>query len=196
MSSQITVTVDGASRSVERGTRIRDVLLDGPRKIRDIVAAKLDGKVVDLSLPLEADATIEPILTDSAEGIDVLRHSTAHLMAMAVQALYPGTEVTIGPVIEDGFFYDFAPKSPFTVDDLPKIEAKMKEFAKADLRVYRTMMPKAEAIEKFRAIGEKYKVEIIEGIPEDPSPYTARASGWIYVAGRTFPRPATSRHSS
>src|SRR5271155_4499700 len=167
MSSQITVTVDGASRSVERGTRIRDVLLDGPRKIRDIVAAKIDGKVVDLSLPLEADATVEPIVTDSPEGIDVLRHSTAHLMAMAVQALHPGTEVTIGPVIEDGFFYDFAPKTPFTVDDLPKIEAKMKEFAKADLRVYRTVVPKAEAIEKFRALGEKYKVEIIEGIPDD-----------------------------
>ncbi len=167
MSSQITVTVDGAGRSVERGTRIRDVLLDGPRKIRDIVAAKVGGKVVDLSLPLEADATVEPVLTDSAEGIDVLRHSTAHLMAMAVQALYPGTEVTIGPVIEDGFFYDFAPKAPFTVDDLPKIEAKMKEFAKADLRVYRTVVPKGEAIEKFRALGEKYKVEIIEGIPED-----------------------------
>ncbi|HLI80806.1 MAG TPA: threonine--tRNA ligase, partial [Candidatus Binataceae bacterium] len=167
MSSQITVTVDGAGRSVERGTRIRDVLLNGPRKIRDIVAAKLDGKVVDLSIPLEADATIEPVLTDSAEGIDVLRHSTAHLMAMAVQALYPGTEVTIGPVIEDGFFYDFAPKTPFTVDDLPKIEAKMKEFAKADLRVYRTVLPKPEAIERFRALGEKYKVEIIEGIPDD-----------------------------
>lgn len=167
MSSQIAVTVDGANRSVERGTRIRDVLLDGPRKIRDIVAAKLDGKVVDLSIPLEVDATIEPVLTESAEGIDVLRHSTAHLMAMAVQALYPGTEVTIGPVIEDGFFYDFAPKTPFTVEDLPKIEAKMKEFAKADLRVYRTVVPKAEAIDKFRALGEKYKVEIIEGIPDD-----------------------------
>jgi len=167
MSSQITVTVDGASRSIERGTRIRDVLLEGPRKIREIVAAKLDGKVVDLSLPLNNDAAIEPILTDSAEGVDVLRHSTAHLMAMAVQALYPGTEVTIGPVIEDGFFYDFAPKTPFTVDDLPKIEAKMKELAKADLRVYRTEMPRAEAIEKFRAMGEKYKVEIIEGIPEN-----------------------------
>ena len=149
MSSQITVTVNGASRSVERGTRIRDVLLDGPRKIRDIVAAKIGDKVVDLSLPLEADATIEPVLTDSTDGIEVLRHSTAHLMAMAVQSLYPGTEVTIGPVIEDGFFYDFAPKTPFTVDDLPKIEAKMKEFAKADLRVYRSVVPKSEAIEKF-----------------------------------------------
>src|SRR5579872_64490 len=149
MSSQITVTVDGASRRVERGTRIRDVLLEGPRKIREIVAAKLDGKVVDLSLPLNDDAAIEAILTDSPEGIDVLRHSTAHLMAMAVQALYPGTEVTIGPVIEDGFFYDFAPKTPFTVEDLPKIEAKMKEFAKADLRVYRTVLPKAEAMRSF-----------------------------------------------
>src|ERR1700683_2788247 len=166
MSSQITVTVDGASRCIERGTRIRDVLLEGPRKIREIVAAKLHDKFVDLSLPLNDDAAIEPILTDSPEGVDVLRHSTAHLMAMAVQALYPGTEVTIGPVIEDGFFYDFAPKMPFTVDDLPKIEAKMKELAKADLRVYRSEMPRAEAIEKFRAMGEKYKVEIIEGIPE------------------------------
>src|SRR5271163_177825 len=167
MSSQITVTVDGASRSVERGTRIRDVLLDGPRKIRDIVAAKIDGKVVDLSLPLEADATVEPIVTDSPEGIDVLRHSTAHLMAMAVQALHPGTEVTIGPVIEDGFFYDFAPKTPFTVDDLPKIEAKMRELVKADHKIHRTEVSREEAVRKFSAMGEKYKVEIINEA-EDP----------------------------
>jgi threonyl-tRNA synthetase len=167
MSSQITVTLDGATRSVESGTRIRDVLKDGPRRIREIVAAKVNGKLVDLSLPLNDDVAIEPVLTDSPEGVEVLRHSTAHLMAMAVQALYPGTEVTIGPVIEDGFFYDFAPKTPFTVDDLPKIESRMKELSKADLRVERTEVPRAEAIEKFRAMGENYKVEILEGIPED-----------------------------
>src|SRR5579862_282276 len=167
MSSQITVTVDGAGRSVERGTRIRDVLLNGPRKIRDIVAAKIDGKVVDLSIPLETDTTIEPILTDSAAGIDVLRHSTAHLMAMAVQSLYPGTQVTIGPVIEDGFFYDFAPAAPFTVEDLPKIEAKMRELAKADHKIQRTEIPREDAMRKFSSMGEKYKVEIIQGIPDD-----------------------------
>ena len=134
---------------------------------REVVAARLDGKLVDLSRPIEADATLEPIKADSAEGLDVLRHSTAHLMAQAVQSLYPGTEVTIGPTIEDGFFYDFAPPTPFTVDDLPKIEAKMSEFAKADLHVYRAEVARAEAIEHFRAMGEHYKVEIISGIPDD-----------------------------
>jgi threonyl-tRNA synthetase len=166
MSSQVTVTVDGASRPVARGTPVREVLLDG-RRNRDLIAARVNGKVVDLSRPLEHDATIEPIPTDSPEGLEVLRHSTAHLMAMAVQALYPGTEVTIGPVIEDGFYYDFAPKTPFTVEDLPKIEAKMRELAKANLPVERIEVPRAEAIEKFRAMGEHYKVEILEGIPED-----------------------------
>ena len=166
MSSQVTVTLDGASRSVPRGTPVKEVLLDG-RKSRDVVAARVNGKVVDLSRPLEEDAKVEPIPTDSPEGIEVLRHSTAHLMAMAVQALYPGTEVTIGPVIEDGFYYDFAPKTPFTAEDLPKIEARMRELAKANLPVERIEVPRAEAIEKFRAMGEHYKVEILEGIPED-----------------------------
>src|SRR5208337_3315441 len=97
----------------------------------------------------------------------VLRHSTAHLMAQAVQALYPGTQVTIGPTIEDGFFYDFAPAKPFTVDDLPKIEAKMRELAKADLKVERLEMERDEAIKLFEGMGEGYKVEILKGIPED-----------------------------
>src|SRR5208337_2889460 len=165
MSSEITVTVESEARSVPRGIRVRELVkpADGKKPI----GARVNGKLVDLSRAIEQDAQVEPIFSDSPEGIDVLRHSTAHLMAQAVQALYPGTQVTIGPTIEDGFFYDFAPAKPFTVDDLPKIEAKMKEFAKADLRVYRTVVPKAEAIEKFRALGEKYKVEIIEGIPDD-----------------------------
>jgi threonyl-tRNA synthetase len=165
MSSDITVKVNGESRTVARGTRVREVLTGIPGK--DLVAAKLNGKTVDLTRPIDADATVEPVLAESAEGLDVIRHSTAHLMAMAVQALYPGTQVTIGPVIEDGFFYDFAPQTPFTVEDLPKIEAKMKELAKADFKVERTEVPRAEAIKTFAAMGEKYKVEIIEGIPDD-----------------------------
>ncbi len=148
-----------------RGTPVRDVLLDGNKR-RDIVAARVNGKLVDLSRTLEEDATVEAVTADSPDGIDVLRHSTAHLMAMAVQELYPGTQVTIGPTIEDGFYYDFAPRTPFTVEDLPKIEAKMRELAKANHRVERLEVPRDDAIAKFRAMGEQYKVEILEGIPE------------------------------
>ncbi len=120
MGAEITVTFDGGSRTVARGTRARDVF-DG-KLGRDVVAARVNGTLVDLSRPVEQDASVEPVAADSPDGIDVLRHSTAHLMAQAVQTLYPGTQVTIGPTIEDGFYYDFAPPRPFTVDDLPKIE--------------------------------------------------------------------------
>ena len=165
MSAKVNVSLDGQLRSVPRGTTVSEVL-DGARG-RDVVAARLNGKLVDLSHPIEDDATLEPVKADSPEGIDVLRHSTAHLMAQAVQTLYPGTQVTIGPTIEDGFFYDFAPPTPFTVDDLPKIEAKMRELAKADLKVERVEVARAEAIERFAAMGEHYKVEILSGIPDD-----------------------------
>ena len=165
MTAELKVTLGGQTRAVARGTRV-DQLLDGART-RDIVAARVNGKVVDLSRALTEDASVEPVHAESRDGLEVVRHSTAHLMAMAVQALFPGTQVTIGPVIEDGFFYDFAPSRPFTPDDLPKIEAKMREIAKANLRIERTEVPRAEAIEKFRALGEHYKVEIIAGIPDD-----------------------------
>ncbi|MGB0062506.1 threonine--tRNA ligase [Candidatus Binatus sp.] len=165
MSSDVTVTLGGESRVVSAGTIVRDLLKDVPS--RDLVAARIDGKVVDLTRKLEHDASVEPVLAESPEGLDVIRHSTAHLMAMAVQSLYPGTQVTIGPVIEDGFFYDFAPATPFTLEDLPKIEAKMRELAKADHKITRTEVPRAEAVAKFAAMGEQYKVEIINEA-EDP----------------------------
>ncbi len=165
MSAEISVTVDGATIRVPRGTRVRDLLKASGG--RDLVAARVNGKVVDLSRALDSDGTVEPLAADSPEGLEVIRHSTAHLMAMAVQKLYPGTQVTIGPVIEDGFFYDFAPPAPFTPEDLPKIEAKMKELAKADLKIERSEVARADAIKTFGAMGEKYKVEIIEGIPDD-----------------------------
>ena len=165
MSSEVTVTLNGESRVVPVGTIVRDVLSGIPS--RDLVAARVDGKVVDLTGKLERDASVEPVLADSPEGLEVIRHSTAHLMAMAVQSLYPGTQVTIGPVIEDGFFYDFAPAAPFTVEDLPKIEAKMRELVKADHKIQRTEVSREDAIRKFSAMGEKYKVEIIQGIPDD-----------------------------
>ena len=165
MSSDVTVTLGRDSRVVPAGTIVRDLLKDIPSK--DLVAARIDGKVVDLTRKLEHDATVEPVLAETPEGLDVIRHSTAHLMAMAVQSLYPGTQVTIGPVIEDGFFYDFAPATPFTLEDLPKIEAKMRELAKADHKITRTEVPRAEAVAKFSAMGENYKVEIINEA-EDP----------------------------
>src|ERR1700686_2410142 len=165
MSSDVTVTLGGESRVVPVGTIVRDVLKDVPS--RDLVAARVDGKVVDLTRKLEHDAAVEPVTADSPEGLEVIRHSTAHLMAMAVQALYPGTQVTIGPVIEDGFFYDFAPATPFTLEDLPKIEAKMRELAKADHKIQRTEVGREDAIREFSSMGESYKVEIIKGISDD-----------------------------
>ncbi|MFZ0245296.1 threonine--tRNA ligase [Candidatus Binatus sp.] len=165
MSSQVTVTLNGESRVVPVGTIVRDVLDGIPS--RELVAARVNGKVVDLTRKLEHVASVEPVLADSPEGLEVIRHSTAHLMAMAVQSLYPGTQVTIGPVIEDGFFYDFAPPAPFTVEDLPKIEAKMRELVKADHKIQRTEVSREDAIRRFSAMGEKYKVEIIQGIPDD-----------------------------
>jgi len=165
MSSEVTVTLSGESRVVPVGTIVRDVLSGIPS--RELVAARVNGKVVDLTGKLEHDASVEPVLADSPDGLEIIRHSTAHLMAMAVQSLYPGTQVTIGPVIEDGFFYDFAPAAPFTVEDLPKIEARMRELVKADHKIQRTEVSREDAIRKFSAMGEKYKVEIIQGIPDD-----------------------------
>ena len=165
MGAEVTVTIDGRVRTVARGTSAREVF-DG-KLGRDIIAARVNGKLVDLSRSLEQDATVEAVAADSPDGLDILRHSTAHMMAQAVQSLYPGTQVTIGPTIEDGFFYDFAPLQPFTVDDLPKIEQKMRELAKADLKVERIEVPREEAISTFERMGEKYKVEIILGIPDD-----------------------------
>ncbi|MGH7812604.1 MAG: threonine--tRNA ligase [Candidatus Binataceae bacterium] len=165
MSSEITVTVGAESRTFPEGVPVREALKDLPS--RDLVAARVDGKLVDLTHQLHHDAAVEPILAESPAGLDVIRHSTAHLMAMAVQQLYPGTQVTIGPVIEDGFFYDFAPATPFTVEDLPKIEAKMRELAKADLKVERTEAAREDAIRQFAGMHENYKVEILQSIPED-----------------------------
>src|SRR6266853_3032743 len=160
MTSEVVVTFNGATHPVPRGTRVRELLksVDGSGKP---IAARLNGKLVDLSRQIDSDAKLELITAESPEGVDVLRHSTAHLMAQAVQSLYPGTQVTIGPTIEDGFFYDFAPPAPFTVDDLPKIEAKMRELAKANFKVERVEVARAEAIERVAAMGEHYKVEIL-----------------------------------
>ena len=157
---------DGKSVDVRSGTRIDEIASSaGVRKTA--IAAKVDGRSVDLAGTLDKDCALEFILPDSRDGLDVLRHSTAHLMAQAVQSLFPGTQVTIGPTIEDGFYYDFKSDRTFSPEDLELIEKRMQELAKADLKVVREELPRSEAIELFRKMGEDYKVQIIEGIPEE-----------------------------
>jgi len=139
----------------------------GERRLGEAIAARVDDTVVDLGRVLTADAVVAPVFADSPDGIAVLRHSTAHLMAHAVKRLFPATQVTIGPVIEGGFYYDFKRDRPFTPEDLERIEGVMRELAAADHPVTRSEVAKAEAIELFRRLGEEYKVEIIAGIPDE-----------------------------
>ena len=156
---------DGSAVDVRPGTRVVELAASAGAK--NLVAAKIDGQVVDLNRVLEKDCAVEWVAPESADGLDVLRHSTAHLMAQAVQSLFPGTQVTIGPTIADGFYYDFKRDQAFSPDDLELIEKRMQELVKANLKVVREELPRAEAIELFRKMGEAYKVEIIEGIAAD-----------------------------
>ena len=157
---------DGKSVEIPRGTRI-DEIAPGVATNGNIIAAKMDGCPVDLSRRLDSDCSLTWVSIDSPDGLDVLRHSTAHLMAQAVQSLFPGTQVTIGPTIEDGFYYDFKRDRAFTPEEIEKIEARMEEIAKANLKVTREEMPRIQAIELFRAMGEDYKVAIIEDLPDE-----------------------------
>ena len=157
-----------ATAPADASSSAREQIARRDRKAADkAVAARIDGKLVDLSTAVDGDASVEPVLPDSRDGLEVIRHSTAHLLAQAVQELFPGTQVTIGPVIEDGFYYDFVRVEPFTPDDLKKIEKKMKEIVSRNLQVTRHEMSKSEAVQIFTAMGESYKVEILEGIPDD-----------------------------
>jgi threonyl-tRNA synthetase len=157
---------DGTSVEIDHGTRIDEIArsqgING-----NIIAAKIDGRAVDLSRQLENDCSLAWVSIDSPDGLDVLRHSAAHLMAQAVQSLFPGTQVTIGPTIEDGFYYDFKRDRAFTPEEIEKIESRMEEIAKSNLKVTREEMPKRQAIELFRRMGEDYKVAILEDIPDD-----------------------------
>ena len=129
------------------------------------LAAKLNGEVIDLHRPLFADGALEIVTRKSADALDIIRHDAAHVMAEAVQELFPGTQVTIGPAIENGFYYDFGRDTPFTTDDLAKIEAKMKEIVARNEAFTREEWPRDEAIKHFEGIGEKYKAEIIRDLP-------------------------------
>src|SRR6266508_4327700 len=157
---------DGKAVDVRPGSRIAEVVASAGLK-KDIIAAKVNGRPVDLQHALESDCAVELVSPNSAEGLDILRHSTAHLMAQAVQNLFPGTQVTIGPTIEDRFYYDFKRDKVFSPEELEQIEKRMQELARANLTITREEMPHAQAIDLFRKMGEDYKVEIIEGIPDE-----------------------------
>jgi threonyl-tRNA synthetase len=133
----------------------------------NVIAAKIDGVAVDLDRALSRDCTLDWISLNSPEGLDILRHSTAHLMAQAVQSLFPGTQVTIGPTIEDGFYYDFKRDKSFTPEEIEKIEARMRDLAAQDLKVSREEIARENAVELFRRMGEEYKVAILQEIPEE-----------------------------
>jgi threonyl-tRNA synthetase len=157
---------DGSQRRYENPVTVAQVASDiGPGLAKAALAGKVDGKLVDTSYVIDRDAAVSIVTARDPEGLEILRHSTAHLLAQAVQSIYPDAQVTIGPVIEDGFYYDFAFSRAFTPDDLEKFEARMRELVKADLPVSRRVMPRDEAVALFRKLGEHYKAEIIASIP-------------------------------
>ena len=171
---------DGSSKSFPGPVTVAEIASSiGAGLARAALAGKVNGKLVDTSYRVDADADVSIVTPKSPEGLDILRHSTSHLMAQAVQELFPGAQVTIGPVIENGFYYDFSYKRPFTPEDLAAIEKKMAEIVKADLPVHRKVMARDEAVKHFLNIGEKYKAEIIGAIPAN-EPISLYGQGdWI-----------------
>ena len=156
---------DGSTRELEQGATVYDLAASiGAGLAKASIAGKLDGRLVDLKSSLQDGAKVEIITDKSPEALEIIRHSTSHLMAQAVKMLFPKAKVTIGPAIENGFYYDFDVDAPFSPEDLEKIEAKMKELAKADMNVERRVLSKADAIKLFKEMGEEYKVELIEDI--------------------------------
>jgi len=171
---------DGSQKSFSGPVTAAEVASSiGAGLARAALAAKVDGKLVDLSHRIESDADLAIVTERDPEGVEVLRHSTAHLLAQAVKELFPEAQVTIGPVIENGFYYDFAYKRPFTPEDLAAIEKRMAEIAKKDLPVVRKEMPRDEAIRFFSGLGEKYKAEIIAAIPEKETISLYGQGNWI-----------------
>ncbi len=167
--NQIKVTLpDGGAREYPAGTTLMDIAKSiSPRLGREALAAKVDGRLADLGLPLERDAAVEILTFDDEEGRQVYRHSTAHVMAQAVQKLFPGVGLAIGPAIADGYYYDFDPREPFVPEDLARIEKEMEAIIKADLPFERAELSRADALDMFKKAGQAYKIELIEDLPED-----------------------------
>jgi threonyl-tRNA synthetase len=170
---------DGSRREFPGPVTVAEVAASiGPGLAKAAIAGKVDGKVVDTSFTIERDAPVAIVTAKDADGLDVIRHSTAHLLAYAVKELFPEAQVTIGPVIENGFYYDFSYKRPFTPEDLVAIEKRMAELAAKDEPVVRRVLPRDAAVEHFKSIGEHYKAEIIASIPENEDVSLYREGGF------------------
>lgn len=163
----ISITLpDGSKKEFEGPVTVKEVAASiGAGLAKAAIAGKVNGKLVDTSYPITEDATLSIVTDKDPEGLDIIRHSTSHLMAQAVKEIFPGSQVTIGPVIENGFYYDFSLPRPLTMEDLPVIEKKMDELVKKDLPIVREEMERDKAVEFFKSIGEDYKAEIIASIP-------------------------------
>jgi threonyl-tRNA synthetase len=171
---------DGSVREIEKpvdGLAFAESIAKSLAK--KAVAIKIDGQMKDLSTVIEKDAEVEIVTRETPDGVDLLRHDASHVMAEAVQELFPGTQVTIGPVIENGFYYDFARAEPFKAEDLEKIEARMREIVDRDEKITREVWDRDEAVEYFKKIGEIYKAEIIASIPGDEPVSIYRQGNWL-----------------
>ncbi len=184
---------DGSVRRFDQPVAVRDIAAAiGAGLARAALAGKVDGKLVDTSYVVDRDAAVAIVTDRDPEGLDVIRHSTAHLLAYAVKELFPDAQVTIGPVIDDGFYYDFAYKRPFTPEDLAAIEQRMAELAKKDEPVVRSEMPRDDAVKFFEGMGEHYKAEIIASIPSNEPISLYREGGFVDLC-RGPHVPATGR---
>ncbi|MBS0295163.1 MAG: threonine--tRNA ligase [Proteobacteria bacterium] len=180
---------DGAVRQYPLGATGYDVAQSiAPSLAKRAALIKLDGELRDVNRPIERGGAFEIIMRDSPEALETIRHDTAHVLAEAVQELFPGTQVTIGPSIEDGFYYDFAREEPFSIEDFPKIEAKMREIVDRDAKIVREEWDRDEAIKLFEAKGETYKAEIIRDLPAGETITLYRQGDWVDLCrGPHFP---------
>src|SRR5690606_41928736 len=157
---------DGSQKKFDQPVTVAEVAASiGAGLARAALAGRVNGKLVDTSYRIADDATLAIVTDKDPDALELIRHSTAHLLGHAVKELFPEAQVTIGPVIEDGFYYDFSYSRPFTPEDLAALEQRMRQLSKADLPVHRRELPRDEAVAHFKSLGEHYKAEIIAGIP-------------------------------
>ncbi len=192
--TKITITLpDGATREYAAGVTAMDVATDiSPGLAKVVIAARIDGELSDLSLPIQQDAKLELVKKEADEGLEMIRHDCAHVMAEAVQSLFPGTQVTIGPNIENGFFYDFARNEPFSSEDLEAIEKEMSKIIERGDAFVREVWDRDEAIAYFKDKGEMYKAELIEDLPESEEIKIYRQGEWLDLC--RGPHMPTTRH--
>jgi len=171
---------DGSHRQFEDGATGLDVAMDiSPGLAKQAFAITLNGELRDLNREIEKNGTVRIITARDPEGLELIRHDAAHVLAEAVQELFPDTQVTIGPIIEDGFYYDFAREEPFSTEDFEKIEAKMAEIIARNEPITREVWDRNEAIALFEKMGEKFKAELISDLPEDETITLYRQGNWV-----------------